>query len=319
MSRTTTPKKKTTRKADLILSADWHVREDTPVCRSDDYLEAMGRKFQYLRELQLKHDCQVVVAGDVFHKAKPSPFLIGWAMSNLPHASVIAGQHDLPNHNLGLFRKCGLYVLELSGCLSVLGQGRSQHLASSSCVLQGFPWGVSPEKPQEPPEEWGPLPDGTRRVALVHVLTWTRKKPWPDIEADMAGKVLQKFKGFDLVVTGDNHQSFTVEHKGRLLVNPGSLLRSTADQADFRPRVYLWYADTNTVEPVYLPIEDVISREHLKKNEQRDERMEAFVKRLKDDFEVGLSFERNLEAFFRKNKTRKAVRELIDNVVGGDE
>jgi len=70
---------------------------------------------------------------------------------------------------------------------------------------------------------------------------------------------------------------------------------------------------------VYLPIEDVISREHLKKNEQRDERMEAFVKRLKDDFEVGLSFERNLEAFFRKNKTRKAVRELIDNVVGGDE
>lgn len=316
----TKPAKKTTRKADLILSADWHLREDAPVCRTDDFFGAQERKHQFLRELQLKHDCPVVVAGDVFHKWKPSPFLIGWAMTHLPSAIAIAGQHDLPGHNLSLFHKCGLNVLSLSGCLSVLGEGRSAHIGSSSCVLEGFPWGVPPGKPQKPPKEWGRLPDGTRRVALVHVLTWTRKKPWPDIEADMAGRVLQKFKGFDLVVTGDNHQSFTVEHEGRLLVNPGSLMRTEAGQADFKPRVFLWYANTNTVEPVYLPIEkDVVSRDHLKRSEERDERMEAFVKRLKDDFEVGLSFERNLVAYFKRNKTKKAVKQLVDSIVEDEE
>ena len=61
-------------------------------------------------------------------------------------------------------------------------------------------------------------------------------------------------------------------------MNPGSIYRMEASQENHKPRVYLWYAETNTVEPVYIPIESgVISREHLETKEERDIRINAFI------------------------------------------
>ena len=71
-----------------------------------------------------------------------------------------------------------------------------------------------------------------------------------------------------------------VKYKDRLLVNPGSITRQTADQAEHKPRVYLWFAETNSVTAEYLPIKtDVITKEHLEIKAERDMRMEAFISR----------------------------------------
>jgi len=90
------------------------------------------------------------------------------------------------------------------------------------------------------------------------------------------------------------------------------MTRQTAAQIDFQPRVALWYADTNTIEWVNLPIaENAITREHIEVKERRDERIDAFISRLDNDWKAGMSFTENLEAFFNKNNTREPIKEII--------
>ena len=112
---------------------------------------------------------------------------------------------------------------------------------------------------------------------------------------------------------------FVIEDEGRLLVNPGSLMRTTAAQIDHKPRVYLYYAEDNTVEPIFIPIaEGCITREHIDITEHRDGRIDAFISRLSDEVEIGLSFEHNLESHFSKNRIRQSVQDLVWSAVKGE-
>jgi hypothetical protein len=94
-------------------------------------------------------------------------------------------------------------------------------------------------------------------------------------------------------------------------VNPGSLSRQRASETHL-PRVYLYCEESNSVEPVFLPIEDgVITREHLQKEEQRNERIDTFVSQLSEKWKVSLSFEDNLQRFEKKNEVRKSVMNIV--------
>jgi len=89
-------------------------------------------------------------------------------------------------------------------------------------------------------------------------------------------------------------------------------MRTTADQADHKPRVYFWYAQENRAEPIFLPIEEnVIDRSHIDMAEAKDERIEAYVSRLSEELEIGLDFQGNLETYFRSNRTRKGVQDKV--------
>ena len=67
----------------------------------------------------------------------------------------------------------------------------------------------------------------------------------------------------------------------------------------------------NDLKAVEIPIDDtVITRQHIMKEEEREGRIDAYIIRLEDDYEVGLSFENNLEAHFKKNKTHERVQEM---------
>ena len=297
------------RQASAILTGDIHLREDTPTCRTDDFFAAQEKKIEFLYELQKEHNCEILDAGDLFHKYKSSPFLLKWAIENMPDIVTVPGNHDLPAHNLDDIHKSDLGVLYAAGVATVLAPeyDESPHICGlrrKTYEVWGFPWG---KKIKPPTGNFG-----HRKVALNHVLTYTGRRLWPGMKADGATKILKANPDYDLIVTGHNHLPFAIEYEGRWLVNPGSLTRQTADQIDHKPRVYLWYEEDNTVEPVYLPVEkDVISREHIDKKNERDERIESFIARLNDDMEVGLSFESNLEKFFETNKVHPGVRKKV--------
>ena len=158
---------------------------------------------------------------------------------------------------------------------------------------------------------------GRKQIAVVH--TYVAEEV-PAFIADgwTPAQLLAALPGYDIIVSGHNHTPLVYEHRGRLVVNPGSMMRTTADQADHRPRVYLWHADTNTVEAAFFPINDgAVSREHLDKVERRDERLQAFVSSLDTDVELGLSFEHNIERFLAANKTRGAVKDIVRECMEG--
>ena len=233
-----------------ILTSDWHLREDVPTCFTGDWHQEQWKAIERIRDLQQTYKCPVIHAGDLFHHWKPSPALLSQALWFLPEEFfTIYGQHDLPQHNWELRSKSGLHTLEVADRVK---------------VLDGCHYG------QEPKEHARiDFPTTGKSILVWHHLTYI-SKPFPGASGGMAEGILRKYPQYDLIVTGDNHQSFSVEYKGRLLVNPGNITRQTADQADFQPRVALWYAETNTIEWVNLPKQEgVISREHIEIKEER--------------------------------------------------
>lgn len=279
-----------------ILTADWHLREDVPVCRVDDFDSVQWRKVRTIAALSEKLQIPVIHAGDLYDYWKPSPELLTKTIKHLPKRFwTIYGNHDLPQHNIDLAEKCGVRTLQECGRIEVL----------DTCHWKQKPTGCS---------YFGTFAKGVDRAVLVwHVMTYV-KSPYPGCKDLKAPSILRKYKDYDLIVTGDNHSPFVVKEDGRLLVNPGSLMRQTADQKDFRPRVYLWYPLANEVEPVYLPIdEDAVSTTHITSVAEKDARLSAFVESINSDWQGDASahFEKNLKLFFEKHETRQSIQQLI--------
>jgi len=277
-------------KADAILTADYHLREDNPICRIDYFLDTQIQKMKFIQQLQVKHNCPVIHAGDLFNHWKASPYLITLALNYLPkNMFTVAGNHDLPNHNIDLLDKSALNTLIHAKAIN---------------YLSGVHWGQKPKNES--------LTIEGRKILVWHVMTWKDDPPWPGCTDPKAKDLLEEFLQYDLIVTGHNHNSFVEELNGRILVNPGSITRQTADQEFYQPKVFLWYAKTNSVQSIFIPIEKgVISREHIEHKEERDSRIKAFVERLNNDWEVGVSFEANLERFQKENRIRSSVMEIV--------
>lgn len=284
-----------------LLTSDWHLREDQPICRIDSYWDAQWKKVDFISNLQKKYNCPVIHGGDLFDHWKPSPNLLRQTIEHIPDKFYsIYGQHDLPAHQLDLVDKCGMNVLEAAKKLIILKPNRYY---TDNLTIDGIHWGQKPEQIKQ--SNLG------RRMLVWHVMNYQGKLPWPDCPAPLAAGLLRKYL-HDIILTGDNHKPFTEEFEGRWLVNPGSLMRMDADQINHRPRVYLWYAETNEIQVVYIPIvEDVISREHIDIKKDRDSRIEAFISKLDNNWKAKMSFEENLEEFSKLNGIREPVINII--------
>ena len=285
-------------RCDAIFTADWHLRDTVPVCRTDDFHNAMWRKVDYIAELGRQYDCPVYHAGDLFDHWKPSPWLLSHTIDHLPDKFwTVYGNHDLPQHNLSLSERSGIHTLEA---------------AEAARVLKGTHMGQTPTKEHA-------VRIAGRTIVVWHEGVWKRKPPWPGCTAWQAKDLLKEFPEFDVIVTGDFHTPCVERYKGRLLVNSGSLMRQAADQIDYKPRVYLWNAEENSVVPAYLPIDvGAVSREHLDKVRDHDERINAFVAQLESEQLTELNFHANLDRYMRTNRksidarTRQIVRDAVE-------
>lgn len=280
---------KSFRKADAIFTSDWHLRESIPICRTDNYWKAMWRKIDSIAELQRKNDCVVLHAGDFYDHWKPSPFLLRTTIKHIPDQFyTLYGQHDLPQHNLQLVDKCGINVLEIANRIN---------------VLDGAHWGQTPSVSMR---------IKGRKILVWHKFNYQGKRPWPGCTAPTANKLLRDYPEYDVILTGDNHQSFYEKQGNGLVVNPGSIMRMDADQHKQKPCVFLWYAKENIVVQHILPHEPgVITREHIERTKQREIRIDAYISKLKSDWKASLSFKQNLERFKEENHIPTKVIEII--------
>jgi DNA repair exonuclease SbcCD nuclease subunit len=289
------------KEVDAIFAADIHLRDTQPIARTDDYWKAQGLKFSFILGLAAEFKVPLYVAGDFFDQPKVSQYLEAWVIRTIrecgkPEIIVIPGQHDLPNHNLDLIDKSSLMVLE----------------SALSLKIRKTPWdiGFAVEKIKE------------RTVMLMHTMVYKETPIHEKVGGSKAAALLKRNPKADIMITGDNHETFIVEKEGRLLVNPGSMMRMDADQAKHRPVVFLYSAKNNKVKPVYLSIEkEVLSREHLDRKEIKNKKILSFVRRIKDDYEVGISFRKNMKAFLTANekKIRPPVKDLVWELIDQDE
>lgn len=296
------------KKVSALLSADLHIRNDVPVCRTDDYFAAMERKIDFILDLSKKYVCPILVAGDIGDKSQWPNWLLKWAINKLEGHKIIVipGQHDLPGHRLALWKKSGIGVLHAAEVITLLGpHDLESYWEFDNFLVNAFPYG-------EEIHHIEGLDNSKPQIAMAHQMVIENKELWPDQNAFTGHQLLRKFPEYSLILSGDNHQTFTAEYKGRRLVNPGSLMRSTAAQIDHEPCMFLWNAESNEIEKVLLPIEkDVINREHIDRQQEKDKRTEAYVTHLKKGYEVGLSFDDNMDKHFLANRARKRVKEKV--------
>jgi len=301
----------------MIAASDLHLRRTVPENRTDDFFAAQERKLRFILELAVE-DPPLVIPGDFFEVPKPGPFMEQWVISLLKEYQVkpiiVPGQHDLPFHSLKEIPDSGLGVLAAAGVIELmdLSDPKKYCWSSYNYTIAGVPYG------SVPPPHWTFPPTNTRiKVLLWHHMV-INDPLWAGQEAEKAGAILRKYKQFDLIITGDNHQSFAIsstlgikeEGKARWLINPGSMMRTKINQIDHKPCVFSW--DGNRPIQIFLPIEpDVLDLSKSAEEKVRDERVAAFVERLGTEYDIGLSFKDNLIKFIRENPLDKPVEELI--------
>jgi len=298
-----------------ILTADWHLRLTIPICRKDDFLKMQEEKVNFILRQSRLHQCPVIIAGDIGNKPEwKNELLIKYIKKFKAHSQkiyVLPGQHDLPNHRLDKFNESGLGVLVESKAVIAL-KDSWQTVENGSIYFRNFPFSVNivnivPDNNRE------------RNIAIIHQLV-SRSKLWEEQKNFTSAKsLLKKFPCYDLIVSGDNHQSFIEEYKGRLLVNPGSLMRTTIAQVDYNPRIYLWYAETNTVEEVFIPIKQDVFKP-IDEVIKIDKDTEIFVKALKKNYDINISFESNMKRCLNSNRAiSDKVRQKIYTAMNNEE
>jgi len=290
-----------------LLCSDLHLSDKPPVARAEeeDWYGCMEAVLKFITKTYDKYEVPVIFAGDLFHKAKSPPKLEILAMHWMQawQLQAIPGQHDLPAHRLEAVEESSYgVVLRGLGILSTLSPECPR--ANSDIKITGFPFG-------------SPLSANTRKkdllqVAVIHQLIWKGEPPFPGApESGNVKNVVKELKGFDVIVAGDNHQGFVTQVGDTTVVNCGSVMRRAADQVDYQPHIYILHRD-GSVKAIPVPIDkDKLGLKHLEIKKDRDERVENFVKSLRDDAEIELSFEKNLDQYFNLNKVGKEVQQTI--------
>lgn len=288
------PRTKTTTPVDAILCGDFHLRDDQPPCRKDDFQQAQWNKIQFIKDLQERYQCPVIHSGDLFHHWKPSPELLSKAIERLPDQFwSVYGNHDLPQHNVDLAYKCGMNVLQAARKIKIL-----------------------------PETHWGHFPDpeskyhfgGKRNILVWHVMTYQGKIPYPGCTELKSSGLLRKYKTYDLIHTGHNHKTFVEEYEDQLLINVGSLSRQEAGEMDHEPCVFLYYARTNTYKKILLPFETgVVSREHIDVVNEKNAQLDSFISRLDMEWEGSTSFRQNLASILDQKGVNPETKKIVHN------
>jgi len=285
----------------FILTADLHFQYNTPICRTDNFIETQINKMKWLGELAAKNSATILSAGDVTHKAredKQNEFL-NMLLEFLPPMVGIFGNHDVLYHKkeniykstLGILTSTGKYKL-LNGTTTLNGHN-----------LHPFNWGE---------ELVDCVKSSGKDIAIWHKMVLA---PNDDLAQFVNGvdseTLLDKYPNYDVILTGDNHKTFVIEKDGRYLVNPGSFMRITAKQKDFEPSVFIYDTKTGSLEQVKVPIDsNAVSVEHLSaKTDMVD--FNAYIEQIKNKEELSINFYENVMLKLKQEKISSLVEEKI--------
>lgn len=298
----------------LALMSDLHFREEPPRCiDSEEFQMGQFQKMQEaIAQINTFHCDYLLISGDIFHKWKSEPWVISEAISTFKKSNaaiiVTPGQHDLPMHNQRLYAKSSLRALEEAGVVTTLLRNAMYRTPSYVFYGEGFAEGHNRKLPSLLIEK----KKGRTNVLLSHRMVWNTIPPFPSCKGVSAKQMIAMYASdFDLIVTGDNHEYFAVSEGGVLLVNPGSLYRSSISQKDYKCTVYLWNEEWEEqyVIPTFPFEENLVRVKHTTK-----EKADVFIRTLEKDVEIGDTFKRSLQRQMDSRKAKRKTREIVKEV-----
>ncbi len=299
------------KKVVLLATGDLHFSSQRPKCRhpKSDWFNDQGNYLDQINILSEKYDAPWVFSGDIFHSPQEKPEIINFVLSNLPkRCYAIWGQHDAPYHQAELIHKSAYWTLVKSGKIINLRPNKPVDLVVHGypISLHGFPWGTEVAPLQKPK-------DLILEIAIIHQYVWIKDKSYDGApETQSVYHLAKKLKGFDIAVTGDNHQNFLIQIGGVTVLNNGTFMRRRADEINYHPCVGLIYSDGSVVRQRLDTSKDVfVENAHQLVNSER--KIKQFVDDLGKTIKVGVDFEsavrRELE------RLEKPEREWMSKIV----
>jgi len=289
----------------IMLLGDLHLTDKHPICRKDDFEVALWKKLEYIKDFVFDNRInQILFAGDILDNWKSNNKTISKMIDYLQvfkNAEIdvfsCIGNHDMPYHSEENMSKSAFNILEKAG---VLNEDPIPVDLINYGSLKGYT-----------------RPEHNKEILILHEMVVEKEKP-PFLDVCWAmDDIKHIFPDYDLILTGHNHKTFFKQYSdGTWIVNPGSLMRSNADQIDHKPCFFIY--DMDSIKQHFIPIEDnVISRDHLEQKKEKDEKLHSFVESLSGDYEIETSFEKNVSNFIKNNIIEVEVKEIIEEAIHG--
>ena len=290
-----------------IVSSDWHVRPDRPRCRTDeDWDNTQKLMIRKIIDWANHYNVPLCIVGDLFNKGTVPEYLMIMLIEEFSNINkkvhILAGNHCLPYHSMENVNNSSIGVFfSLSKYHSKIVHGMSEFGAWMDFNGE---------------DKSGQLDD----VLFIHQLVFKSLKSIPpNCDGLTASQLLEKYPNYKWIFTGDNHKNFHYENEGRHVINSGCTIRQSSDEKNYKPSVFYVDTEKEIVERIYLDDNvEMIDDEYLQKEEERDNRITAFVEGIKKSTNISLSIIDNIEKAINKNKktlddgTIKMIRSLVE-------
>lgn len=282
----------------MIITADWHIRNTRPRCRIDeDWIKTQQKALNQIAEICENKNAPLMVVGDIFNSNSDTSFecinMVQKLADRIGGIYILAGNHDLPYHSSENIDKSAIGVLLQSENIYKIEDYSDEFSAPNF------------------DEERNPMP-----YMFIHTLTIPSKDKLDFIECETPESLLEKYPTAKWIFTGDYHKNFVYEKNGRYVINPGCLIRQVSDMKNYQCVIY--FVDTEKEIIEFIPIidnEELVNDEYIIRENEREERIESFVNKLKDVESVSLDFIDNVEKALLVNeideKLKDCVKELI--------
>lgn len=103
----------------ILITADWHIKGERPICRLDEnWIESQRETIAAIREVYEKTGCeQMWILGDLFDAPKCATAAVNMLIEELQKfpkdsVKVLCGNHDLKDHNYGNLEECSIGTIK---------------------------------------------------------------------------------------------------------------------------------------------------------------------------------------------------------------
>jgi DNA repair exonuclease SbcCD nuclease subunit len=255
----------------IIVCGDLHLTSSTPMNRCDNYGETLFEKFSYIIQTAdafSKNEFGAVIFPGDFFDSTPSFPLFNKVLSKIKEFNkikcfVVFGQHDT------VYRQrqgSALDCLIRTGTVTLLNdQPYNISSVHGNCIhLYGTSYGDTLPKPMT-----------SNNILAIHKMVVNETVPFESDDMIYASELLKNNPDFQFIVSGDNHKSFERSDDNRILLNCGSVGRSTSAQLEHIPHFFV--IDTEdffSFERIDIPVQpfhEVFKMDAIELEKQREQ------------------------------------------------
>lgn len=291
----------------IMTIADLHNRSTNILKRKDNYEKTLNSKMDEIFNVFCKDVDVICFPGDIFDSFRASNKTMRKMIKRLSilNQTILGvwGQHDLQFRDTDL-DKLPIGMLEAANCITLLN---SDPISIDDCDFYGANF------EEDIPE----IIDGKRfNVLVIHDMIIDTKL-WKQQENYKTSRAMLRDHNFDLILSGDNHQSFDTTFKGKTLINGGCIMRNKINLSDHKPRVVIFDTETRGIENKFLtiaPFNDIFNVEEYEKEVESNKSLEELEEILNTKNEINADFKETCLA--DSIDESKEVKDIIGEAFG---